>query len=66
MKTLSGLLTVLAASSAVAAPAQSSSHAVARAAAAADPLLAFPGAEGFGRNAIGGRTGEVYKVTNLK
>lgn len=27
---------------------------------------AFPGAEGFGRNAIGGRTGTVYKVTNLK
>ncbi|KAK1707362.1 pectate lyase C [Colletotrichum lupini] len=26
---------------------------------------AFPGAEGFGRNAIGGRTGTVYKVTNL-
>lgn len=28
-------------------------------------LLAFPGAEGFGRNALGGRTGTVYKVTNL-
>ena len=28
--------------------------------------LAFPGAEGFGRNAIGGRKGQVYKVTNLK
>ncbi|KAL6918556.1 hypothetical protein ACHAPO_008471 [Fusarium lateritium] len=27
--------------------------------------LAFPGAEGFGRNAVGGRQGEVYKVTNL-
>ncbi|WYZ42384.1 hypothetical protein EsH8_VI_000083 [Colletotrichum jinshuiense] len=26
---------------------------------------AFPGAEGFGRNAVGGRTGTVYKVTNL-
>ncbi|GKT73002.1 pectate lyase C [Colletotrichum tofieldiae] len=26
---------------------------------------AFPGAEGFGRNAVGGRTGKVYKVTNL-
>jgi hypothetical protein len=28
--------------------------------------LAFPGAEGFGRYAVGGRQGEVYKVTNLK
>ncbi|KAH8596000.1 fibronectin [Bisporella sp. PMI_857] len=28
-------------------------------------LLAFPGAEGFGRNAIGGRTGSVYRVTTL-
>lgn len=27
--------------------------------------LAFPGAEGFGRNAIGGRNGKVYVVTNL-
>ncbi|KAK7190463.1 pectate lyase C [Paraphaeosphaeria sporulosa] len=27
--------------------------------------LAFPGAEGFGRNAIGGRKGSVYIVTNL-
>lgn len=33
---------------------------------AAAQLLAFPGAEGFGRYAIGGRTGQVYKVTNLK
>lgn len=29
-------------------------------------LLAFPGAEGFGRNAVGGRTGSVYHVTNLE
>jgi hypothetical protein len=28
-------------------------------------LVAFPGAEGFGANAIGGRNGQVYVVTNL-
>jgi len=32
----------------------------------ADELPAFPGAEGFGAIAIGGRGGKVIKVTNLK
>jgi hypothetical protein len=31
----------------------------------ATALIAFPGAEGFGANAIGGRKGQVYVVTNL-
>ncbi len=31
----------------------------------ADALPAFPGAEGFGKYAVGGRYGSVYRVTNL-
>ncbi|KPM39535.1 putative pectate lyase C [Neonectria ditissima] len=61
MKTTTALLALIAATAVAAAPAQSSTSAIAR----ADSVLAFPGAEGFGRNAIGGRKGEVYKVTNL-
>mgnify|MGYP003835737637 CR=1 FL=1 len=31
----------------------------------ANPQIAFPGAEGFGKDALGGRGGVVYEVTNL-
>jgi len=33
--------------------------------ACANALIAFPAAEGFGANAVGGRGGSVYVVTNL-
>ncbi len=33
---------------------------------AVDSIPAFPGAEGFGANAVGGRHGKVIKVTSLK
>lgn len=31
----------------------------------ADSQIAFPGAEGFGKDAVGGRGGTIYEVTNL-
>jgi pectate lyase len=38
---------------------------VRRAATQDSPVLAFPGAEGFGANSVGGRGGRVIEVTNL-
>jgi hypothetical protein len=39
--------------------------AVAASAPTARAIVAFPGAEGFGANAVGGRNGDVYHVTTL-
>lgn len=37
----------------------------ASAGASSAPIVAFPGAEGFGSQTIGGRSGQIIEVTNL-